>query len=344
MWTNKTMKELGENKIIEMIENLIYKRTKKEMIRDDAFFFSFMEKLGSKNNKYQLIFNSDMLVSTTDIPKEMSFYQMGRKAVLMNVSDLIVKGVNPLGIFISLGLPLDLKYKDFEDMITGIIDYCITLNIEYIGGDINETKEIIINPSVFGILEDNKIIKRRGLSENDLVVINGKFGLTGVGFDILLKKKEPINNFERYQRSIRSILEPKDLGGEGIILSNNQLATASIDSSDGLGKSLNELIHSNSEFGFEIEFNDNLIDSEAIQFSKEFMISLENLVFSGGEEFIHIFTIKVEDFHEAKKAVQTKGGNLYKIGKVISDPKIYLIKNNERIILNIDGFNHFNNK
>ncbi|MBY9007148.1 MAG: thiamine-monophosphate kinase [Candidatus Lokiarchaeota archaeon] len=344
MKSSNTLKDLGESKLIEIIENLIFEKTNKKLIRDDAFFYSCMNKLSSDKTKEQeLIFNSDMLVSTTDVPKEMNYYQIGRKAVLMNVSDIIVKGAKPLGIFISLGLPSDLKKEDFENLIIGIIDYCNKLNIDYIGGDINETKEIIINPSVFGMLEKSKIIKRKGMNMNDILVANGKFGLTGVGFDIILKKKGSIDKFKKYKRSINSVLEPQDLGIEGLILSKKGLATASIDCSDGLSKSLKELILSNPKYGFEIEFKSNLIDSEAFQYSKQFDISLENLIFNGGEEFIHLFLVRPKDYNKAIKLVQAQGGNLFKIGKVISDPNIYFIKDDNKFILDKNGFEHFSN-
>ena len=131
-----------------------------------------------------------MLVSTTDIPPQMSFYQIGRKAVLMNISDLIVKGVSPQGLIISLGLPEEMKIIDFKRMIEGIIEYCNYHNIEYIGGDINGSKELIINPTVFGFQFPSKILYRTGLKSGDYLVINDKFGLTGVGFDILLNKND----------------------------------------------------------------------------------------------------------------------------------------------------------
>ncbi|MBY8982274.1 MAG: hypothetical protein KGD57_04950 [Candidatus Lokiarchaeota archaeon] len=344
MKSNINLKDLGERTIINIIEELIFKKTNQRLIRDDSFFYSLLKDSDVREKKkLSLIFNSDMLVSTTDIPNQMNFYQIGRKSMLMNVSDLIVKGANPLGVFVSLGLPSSMKQIELEDLIKGIIDYCTKLEINYIGGDLNETKEIIINPSVFGKIENDKIIKREGMNIDDFLVINRKFGLTGVGFDILLNDKNAVEINEKYNRAIKSVLEPSDLGLEGIILSENKLATASIDSSDGLARSLKELIVSNPNLGMEIEFDNNLIDNEAIQYSKEFDIPLDNLVLNAGEEFIHIFSIKPEKFDLAQKMVQAKGGNLLKIGKVISDQNIYILKNNQKYILNKDGYEHFLN-
>ncbi|MFW9882191.1 MAG: AIR synthase related protein, partial [Candidatus Thorarchaeota archaeon] len=250
---------LGENKLIKLIEDLILKKTGKVLLSDDSFFFSSK----SRNLEDALVLNSDMLVSTTDVPALMTFYQIGKKSVIMNISDLFVKGVKPEGIIISLGLPEELKKRDFIDIIKGIIDCSLRFNLGYIGGDINETEELIINPTVFGFKNPSDIIFRKGVKINDILAVNKKFGLTGVGFDILLKRNGNLKRFPYYKRSIMSVLEPDISGYEALTLSKKKLANSSIDSSDGLSKSLRDLIISNPNLGFEIAFNDNLIDPEA---------------------------------------------------------------------------------
>jgi len=333
----KIIGSLGESKIIERIGELILKTTGKKLLLDDSFFFAYKE----EDSQDSLVLNADMFVSTTDAPKQMSFYQMGRKSVLMNISDLMAKGVQPKAIIISLGIPEDLSISYFDQLMDGIITYCQKWNIEYIGGDINETKELIINPTIFGFKSPSNIIFREGIQTGDILVINNKFGLTGVGLDILLRKDGTLDKFPQYERSILSVLEPNDPGNEGYILANNNLATSSIDSSDGLAKSLRELMLSNPQIGFDIIYSDNLIDKEAISYSKEYDVPIDRLVFEGGEEFIQIFTINANTYEKAQKKVKDAGGQLLKIGNVISKGVIFFKKNNTKIELKRKGFEHF---
>ena len=337
MNNNDYISSIGEITLIRIIEELIFEKTGRKLIRDDSFFFKILEGDNLKN----IVLNSDMFNAATDAPEQMSFYQMGRKSILMNISDLVVKGVKPQAVIISLGLPENLKIIDYKRLIEGIIDYVKLWNINYLGGDINRSEEIIINPTVFGFKDPKNIIYRKGLKPDDLVLINNKFGLTGVGFDIILNRKEKIECFPKYNRAIKSVLEPNDIGKECIILADNQLATASIDSSDGLSKSLKDLLLSNPKMGFEIEFNENLIHQDSTKYSKEYNISLENLVFNGGEEFIHLFTINPKNLKKAQKVINSKGGKLFKIGKVISEEKIYFLKEGKRIELKSQGYEHF---
>ncbi|MDX1797719.1 MAG: thiamine-phosphate kinase [Candidatus Lokiarchaeia archaeon] len=337
MKNNLQLGNLGEKKLIEIIEDLVLKKTGKPLMKDDSFFFD-LEDINLDGN---LVFNSDMLVSTTDVPAKMSSYQIGRKSIIMNVSDLIVKGVKPRGLIISLGLPKVLEVLEFINLLNGIIDCSSTYDLNYLGGDINESKELIINPTVFGFKNPSKIIYRQGINVGDILVANNKFGLTGVGFDILLKKNGDLNEFSKYKRSLMSVLEPVISENEAFILAEKSLATASIDSSDGLYKSLEDLMISNPNIGFEIDFNSNLIDPESIEYSKKFNVSLEELVFNGGEEYIHIFTINPEDFKEAQKAVQSIGGHIFKIGKIISGEHISISKEGEKKEVISYGFEHF---
>ncbi|MFX0031194.1 MAG: thiamine-monophosphate kinase [Candidatus Hodarchaeota archaeon] len=330
----KFMGSIGESKIIERIGELILKTTGKKLLFDDSFFFACKK-------KHCLVSNSDMFVSTTDAPKQMNFYQMGRKSVLMNISDLMTKGVQPKAIIISLGIPKDLSISDFDQLMNGIITYCKKWNVEYIGGDINETKELIISPTIFGFKNPSNILFREGIETGDVLIINNKFGLTGVGFDILLRKGGTLEDYPQYERAILSVLEPNDPGNEGCILANNSLATSSIDSSDGLARSLRELMLSNPQFGFEITYSDDLVDKEAVNYCINYNIPLEQVIFEGGEEFIQIFTINANKYEKAQKKVKMAGGQLIKVGNVISIGKIFFKKNNTKIELKRQGFEHF---
>ena len=334
---NIPINSLGEVKLIHLIEEIIIEITGKHLFRDDSFFFHFDE----GKDKEVLVLNSDMFNATTDAPKEMNFYQMGRKSVLMNISDLVVKGVRPKGIIISLGLPPELLVSEFKELIRGIIEYSNKWNLQYLGGDLNKSKEVIINPTVFGFKNSEKIIYRKGINKGDILIINKKFGLTSVGFNILLKRNGRVEEYSKYNRAIMSVLEPKISELESYLLSDRCLASASIDSSDGLVKSLRDLMLSNKGIGFEIEFDEKLIDSEAFKYSVEFNISLEKLIVNGGEEFIHLFTVHPEDYEEAKVLVNSHGGTLIRVGKAISEEKVYLCKEDKREELKIHGYQHF---
>jgi thiamin-phosphate kinase len=223
----------------------------------------------------------------------------------------------------------------------GLLDYISMYNMEYLGGDLNKTKELVINPTVFGVQESSKIIHRKGIKPGDILVANERFGLTGVGFEILLHKKGKLDDYPDFKKSIESVLNPSDVGYEALILAEENLATSSIDSSDGLAKSLRELMRSNPQIGFEVKFDENLIAREAQEYSNKYKVPLDSLIFGGGEEFIHLFTISPRNFERAKRIVNERGGKFYKIGHVISEERIYYKKDSEMVEMKKKGYEHF---
>lgn len=345
MTDDKTLKSAGEIELIHIIEGIIAEYANKPLIRDDAFYFSLpTREHGVESAGNMLILNSDMFVSTTDAPPQMSSYQMGSKAVVMNISDLIVKGVRPRAIIISLGLPEDMEVIKFKELMKGIVDTSKQFDLDYIGGDMNNTKEIVINPTVFGFQEKEKIISREGVKIGDLVVANGKFGLTGIGFDLLLHHPRPEEIMGKYAKGIESVLKPSIFGTHAYELAESGLVHTSIDSSDGLAKSLFDLIEANpllTNIGFEIEDSQDLYDPLVLEYVKESKATLEKLVFYAGEEFVHIFTISPQDFLKAQSLLNMQGKCLYKLGRVIESPGIIFQKGDKKMRIMEKGYEHF---
>jgi len=334
-----TLKELGESQIIDIIEQLIFEKTGKKIKNDDAFFMDLI--IEGSIHQNNVVMNTDMLVSTSDIPKHMKPFQIGRKSIIMNISDLLVKGISPISVIVSLGLPKNMLLSNFNELINGIIETCNEFNLTYLGGDINETQEeIIINPTVIGFGQIKHIIHRKGMKNGDLLCINGSFGFTGVGFNIILKNFGDFTD-PKYKKAIDSVLNPSVSQIEGIILSKHQLATASIDSSDGLARSLKELTKVNENLGFEINLNNIPTEKFVKEYSEKFNIPFEQLIFNGGEEFIHLFTINPDNYKEAKKLIEDQNGILVPIGKVIDENKIYVITDNKKCVLKDFGYEHF---
>ena len=133
MSDEKTVSNIGESRLIEIVEEIIHEVTGKSLVRDDSFFFNLNNVLPSIDNGEKIaVFNSDMFVSSTDAPFQMDHYQMGKKSIVMNVSDVIVKGIVPKGIIISLGLPKNMRLEDFKNLMKGIVDRCKIFDLEYI--------------------------------------------------------------------------------------------------------------------------------------------------------------------------------------------------------------------
>lgn len=97
-----------------------------------------------------IISTCDMLIQSRHFPKNMSYFDMGFKAVTVNVSDLAAMGAEPLGFLLAIALPKDLTIDSFKEIIDGVLKACEYYHIPLIGGDTNEASEIIITGTALG--------------------------------------------------------------------------------------------------------------------------------------------------------------------------------------------------
>lgn len=257
--------DLGEKKLIKRIVNKLdsYEfpssiKFFKHDIGDDAALININDSINKKNNKEYnetyLVASSDLLIQNKHFPKQMSYFQMGQKSVTVNVSDLAAMGAEPVGMLISLAVPPDLKITYFDELIDGILEACYKYKIPLIGGDTNETDQIIISGSALGIVNKNNTLKRSGFLNGDYIAITGEIGLASLGFEILKDdnidiiknglKKDKINK-KIVDLAVEKALNPHARINEGKLL--GKFASSATDITDGLVSELYELQQFNND-------------------------------------------------------------------------------------------------
>ncbi|MGB9676891.1 MAG: thiamine-phosphate kinase [Candidatus Bathyarchaeales archaeon] len=325
----KSHEVLGERRIIEVVMNCLELPKMPIPFGDDVSAHDIGE------GKIAVL-KTDMLVDKTDVPQSMSLWQASRKAVVMNISDFAAKGVKPLAILVSLGLPRKLTEKDVKEIGAGLNAGAREYGAYVIGGDTNEASDLVISISLFGTAKKAEVILRSGAKPGDIVAVTGFFGKTAAGMKILLENfdapKEIINVL------VDSVLMPKARLKEGLSLCRTGAVTASIDSSDGLAWSLYEISKA-SKVGFLI---DNLpIAEEAEEFARIHNLDPFDLAFYGGEEYELVLTLKPELLGKAEKAVKLVGGKLLSIGKVTAERRILFEVDGEKRVIEPRGWEHF---
>lgn len=326
----KTYKKLGERKIIEVIQSCLDIMPKMPIpFGDDVSAYD----VGNGN---LAVLKTDMLVDKTDVPPGMSLWQAARKAVVMNVSDFAAKGVKPLIMLVSLGLPRKLTRKDIEEIGEGLNAGARGYNAYIIGGDTNEASDLLISLSLFGIAKKNMLMLRSGAKPGDLAAVTGFFGKTSAGLKIL------IDCFKAPQKIrktlVESVLMPHARLKEGLALSRTRAIAASIDSSDGLAWSLHEIAKA-SDVGFLI--NRIPTAKEVERFATINELDLLELTLYGGEEYELVLTVKPRLWKKAEKAVEKVGGKLLPIGKVTAEKLVLLEIDGERRVIEPRGWEHF---
>ena len=315
------MTKLDESSIIKIFQR---KFGNKKFVSEDVEFFNI--------GKTTIAVKTDTLVESTDIPSKMKLFDAARKSIVACVSDFAAKGIKPQYGIISINLPKNISRSKINDISNGFKKACNEYGISILGGDTNAGKEIVFNVCIFG--ETDTIVSRKGSKKNDLVFVTGPFGYTAAGLNILLGKKKGKVGFVK--KSIQSVVNPKPKLKFGI--KNKKYFSSSMDSSDGLSTTLNEM-SKQSKKKFVINNIPSMKDLEEHAKSQKF--NLNDLVFHGGEEYEFVFTVNPKYRQSILKNAKLLKTPIIEIGYVTLGSGVFVQENNKNIRLKDLGWKHF---
>ncbi len=168
--SDKKIKDLGEFGLIKRLARLT--RVNSNVVcglGDDAAVLKYTR------DKY-LLFTTDMLIEKVHFTRSMPPEAIGRKALAVNISDIAAMGGKPGFAVISVGLPKDLKLVFAEKIYKGILKLAREFGISIVGGDTNQSKDIIINISLLGQVKKRHLVLRSTAQGGDLIWVTGRLG------------------------------------------------------------------------------------------------------------------------------------------------------------------------
>ncbi len=231
-------------------------------IGDDAAVLQY------KKDRY-LLFTTDMIVEGTHfLLKSAAPYQIGWKAMAVNLSDIAAMGGLPRWAVVSLGGPFQRrkmengkwKIEEFVwEIYRGMSAVGKKFGVQIVGGDTDKADRWTINIALLGEVEKKYLKLRSGAKVGDRVFVTGSLGgsIHGKHLTFIPRVKEA-----RY-------------------LVTHYPVTSMMDLSDGLASDLCRIMEQ-SKVGV-------LIDEERIPLSKEAKDSRS--AFCDGEDFELLFTV-----------------------------------------------------
>lgn len=311
---------IGEKKMVEEI----IRGTKSEAFLgpgDDAAAISIGDEC--------IVASTDIISQKTHTSPEMSYYDIGWFAAAVNYSDVAAMGAKPVGILTSMMLSRDMLYDDFKEIMRGIKECSEAVGGEILGGDTKEGDGIVISGTALGIINKNRLLKRSGAKDGDLIAVTGQMGTAAAGYLASLQ------NIDAPEEK-RALYAPVPRTKEGEILSKSGFATSCMDVTDGLAYSICEIARQ-SGVHFEIEWDKIPMSDKTKKLIAETGSSdIETILYFGGEyELVFTFDPKGE-----KYLSEALGDKFYIIGKAEGKKNI-LLKDRNCIELEHRGWEHF---
>lgn len=237
---------------------------------------------------------------------------VGHRCLTRGLSDIAAMGGEPVAAFLSLALPRKLSQAWVNGFVRGLLQLAGRVGVTLAGGDTAESPlRVLADIVVMGSVPKGKAILRSGAKPGDSVYVSGELGGSAATIEQMIKHPKRKLNPRHYPRHFF----PEARLELGRILREKGLASAMIDTSDGLST---DLAHLCEESGVGAE-----IVAEAVpvaKIGKPARVVAERFALHGGEDYELLFTVRPGK----RVPAQLAGVPLTRIGVVTRGRKVFL--------------------
>ena len=234
-----------------------------------------------------VVVTTDMLHETTDFPAGTTRYTAGWRAIGASLSDVAAMGAEATAAVAAYAAP-SLVETELDDFLAGAKAVCTAVGAEYVGGDLDTGTEFTVASTALG--ETDEPVRRSGAEPGDVVCVTGRLGRTAAGL-----RAFEAGDVERGNDLFR--FPPRVAAGRALA----PHATAMMDSSDGLARSLHQLA-ATSEVGFDVVWSDVPVHSAVDDYATD-ATDRRELATAVGEDFELVCTLPPAAVAAAREAV-----------------------------------------
>jgi thiamine-monophosphate kinase len=224
------------------------------------------------------VVTTDMLHETTDFPDGTTRYTAGWRAVGASLSDVAAMGAAATAAVAVYGAPAFVE-EELRDFLAGARDVCELVGAAYVGGDLDGHDEFTVATTALG--ETDAPVRRSGADVGETVCVTGTLGRSAAALRLFADDPTRANELFRF--------EPRVAAGLAVA----PHATAMLDSSDGLARSLHQLAAA-SDCGFTVD-GDRLPVDDAVGEVATDAAEERELAVHFGEDFELVFTTPEPD-------------------------------------------------
>ncbi len=263
---------------------------------------------------------------------------VGFKALARATSDLAAMGAAPRLFLLSLALPSNRVGKWLDGFLAGMGQAARKFGLVLAGGDTAQHRTVAVSVTVLGELSSGRAITRSGARPGDLLYVTGRLGAAQLGLELVLRG---MYRQRRWRRLLRPHFYPELHLALGQWLSGRRLASAMIDTSDGLSTDLGHLCRS-SRVGARL-WPDRIPAVRVPRALRERGFDPLKLALHGGEDYQLLFAVPRR--FEARIPQSYRGVPITAIGEIIRGRSIVLVGPDDRAkTLAPRGWDHFRSK
>jgi len=274
----------------------------------------------------KLVICTDTLNENIHFPKNTSAYDIGYKALAVNLSDLAAMGAQPKWFTLNISLP-DINHDWLAGFSKGLQQLSNEYNLNLIGGDTTRGA-LSISITLAGHIEENQNLLRSAAKVGDKIYLSGCTGEAAYGLACVVSN----NSNDRNKYFVSRLNRPTARVNLGLRLLG--IANACIDISDGLVADVEHIAEA-SQCG--VKLNLNAIPLANIENKDDAL----RYALTGGDDYELIFTVeksKQADLDALKKEIDF---DITCIGEVVKTKGVQLFENSKLVERPKTGFQHF---
>jgi thiamine-monophosphate kinase len=241
---------------------------------------------------------------------------IGRKAVNRNLSDIAAMGGVADWLLVSLVLPRTMATVKLQALLVGLRAAAKAAKCFVVGGDVaTSTGPLVITVSAFGHHE-GRALTRGGARPGDQLHVTGSLGGSLLGHHL------------RFRPAL----------AEGAWLAKQACVNAAMDISDGLLLDLQTMLTASGGFGAELDAHRIPIRAAAKKLAKGCPSTALRHALEDGEDHVLLWS-QSPDGKLSRQGPLTKRAR-QSIGRVVSQPGLWLVQDGQRRELSPQGFQH----
>lgn len=277
-----------------------------------------------------LAVSMDTLVAGRHFLEDADAFNLGHKALAVNLSDIAAMGAEPAWATLSLTMP-EADTQWLQAFMHGFLALAKRFRVQLVGGDTTRGP-LSITVQVHGFVDPRRVMRRDGAHAGDLLYVTGSLGEAGLA--LRLQQQGVLK--EHHQLLQQRLDCPTPRVAEGMRLAS--LASAAIDLSDGLIGDLGHVVQQ-SRCGATIELQRlpcSTAVTEAMARSNDWSLAL-----SSGDDYELCFTIPADRQRQLRQLAETLDCRLTRIGVIEQHPGIRCVTAEGAEVDVKSGYDHF---
>ena len=221
-----------------------------------------------------------------------TLFQLGWKSLAVNVSDIAAIGGEPRYALLSLGWPPDRDRRPALEFAAGLARAAREYGVAVIGGDtVAAPGGLTITVTLTGQVPAAQMLRRSGAQAGDLVFVTGRLGEAAAGLE--LRRRGLALPPDLQGPLLAAHLTPRPHLRAGRVLAQEGLATALIDTSDGVATDLYHLCRA-SGVGAQLPAATVPVSPRVRAAAPALGCDPLDLALTGGEDYLLLFTCSPE--------------------------------------------------